>query len=234
MITNLPFAVFLLCLALVVEGLHTTSKHHHLIRRNPQSSETQSYPSAPYSTDTYSNPTNPESSQDSTFQPTPTNTVSNPNADSSDLQTDLACYACWKGCRNKLPQCKDITEDQWNNFYNNPNDPLCANCLCSFSLNYSRVSNHCASDCSKDLGTKLANEAAKYVTQFKCNDKGVSGLYNSSNIKSGDMNSNSTNSTTSSNSSSSASYMYYSRPIEKDFSFWLSLFLGTFIFIYFI
>ncbi|CAG8776401.1 17629_t:CDS:1, partial [Gigaspora rosea] len=204
---------FLLCLALVVEGLHTTSNHHHLIPRNPQSSESQSYPSVPYSTNTYSNPTNPEVSQ-----PTPTNTVSNPVADSSDLQTDLACYACWKGCRNKLPLCKNITEDQWNNFYNNPNDPLCANCLCNFSLNYSQVSNHCASDCSKDLGSKLANEAAKYITQYKCNDKGVSGLYNSNNIKSDDMNSsNSTNSTTS--SSSSASYMYYSKPIEKDFSF---------------
>ncbi|CAG8553408.1 3095_t:CDS:2 [Dentiscutata heterogama] len=205
---NILFVVFLLCFALIVEGLHITPNQHHLIRRHPQSPENdpQSYP-YPTESDTYPEPTNsgaqlqsttlePQSEPTST-QSTSTNTESNydPIPDSSDSQTDLACYACWKGSRNKLPQCNNITEDQWNNFYNNPNDANCANCLCSFALNYTQISNYCKSDCSQDLDSQLSNQAKEYLIKYKCNDKGVSGAYTSNNVKSSNyINSNSTTS----------------------------------------
>ncbi|CAG8455516.1 841_t:CDS:2 [Dentiscutata erythropus] len=243
--TNILFVVFLLCFALIVEGLHITPNQNHLIRRNPQSPDNaaQTYSSDPYPTESNTNPEPTISdtqlqfttlkstptytqSEPTSTQSTSTNTESNSNPipDASDSQTDLACYACWKGRRNKLPQCNNITDDQWNNFYNNPNDANCANCLCSFALNYTQISSYCKSDCSQDLDSQLSSQAKEYLTKYKCSSNGVSGVYTSNNVQSSSyMNNNSTatgNSTASNTtaSSSSTSYIYYARSVEKVYS----------------
>jgi hypothetical protein len=117
--------------------------------------------------------------------PTPS-AASTPTPATPPMDPKLAneCNACWIDKRKKLPSCKGLTDEDFNNFNKQPSSSKVASCLCEFANHIEKILNDtCSAVCvDQTFITNMINSAEQYKSTYKCNSDNGSILGPPSNL----------------------------------------------------